>query len=105
MYKDLAKYVSNCPWCQVAKGHYVGTKTNLGSLIATSPLDLLCIDFTKMDPLTDCKEDVLVLAGAFSKFSQVLVTSNQKALTMAKTRVDKWFYIYSILAHIHRHKD
>ena len=24
LYKDIAKYMSNCPQCQVVKGHYVG---------------------------------------------------------------------------------
>ena len=66
MHKDVAEYVRICPWCQVAKGHYEGPKTKLGSLITTSPLDLLCIDFIKMDPSKDGKEDVLVLTDALS---------------------------------------
>ena len=36
--------------------------------------------------------------------SQAFVTNNQKALTVTKTLVDKWFYIYGILAHIHSDK-
>ena len=62
------------------------------------PLDLLCIDFTQLDPSRDGKEDVLVLTGAFSKFSQAFVTSNQKDLTMGKIIVDKWFYVYGVSA-------
>ena len=46
--------------------------------------NLLCVDFTAMDPLRDGKENVLVLTGAFSKFSQAFVTPNQKALTHGK---------------------
>ena len=104
MYKDVAEYVKNCPWCQVAKGHYVGPKTKPGSIIVNGPLDLLCVDFTKMDPLGDGKEDVLVLTDAFPKFNQAFVTSNQKTLIMAKIIVDKWFYVYSVLACIHSEK-
>ena len=33
----------------------------------------------------------LVLTDTFSEYSQAFVTSNQKALTVAKLLVDKWF--------------
>ena len=57
-----------------------------------------------MDPSRDGKENVLVLTDAFSKFSQAFVTQNQKALTMVKIIVDKWFYIYGIPSKIHSDK-
>ena len=94
----------DCPQCQVAKGPYVGPRTQLGSIITNGPLDLLCVDFTTMDPLWGGKQNVLVLTDAFSKFSQAFVTPNQKALTMAKIIVDKWFYVYGIPARIHSDK-
>ena len=46
----------------------------------------------------------MVLTDAFTKFHQAIVTKNQKALTITKILVDKWFYIYGILAHIHSNK-
>ena len=76
------------------RGHYTGPHTQQGLLVANNPLDLLCIDFLKVDPLTD----------AFTKFSQAFVTNNQKALTIAKVLVEKWFYVYGIPAHIHSNK-
>ena len=104
MYRNVAQYVKDCPHCQVAKGPYVGPKTQPGFIIANGLLDLLCVDFTSMDPLRDGKENVLVLTDAFSKFSQAFVTPNQKALTKAKIIVDKWFYVYGIPARIHSDK-
>ena len=88
----------------MAKGSYVGPKTQPGSIIANGPLDLLCVDFTTMVPSRDGKENVLVLTDAFSKFSQAFVTPNEKALTMAKIIVDKWFYVYGIPSRIHSDK-
>ena len=44
----------------------------LGSVIAYNPMDLLCINFTKLDPSNDGKEDVLVMTDAFSRFLQTL---------------------------------
>ena len=64
----------------------------------------MCIDFTKVDPLKDSKENILVLTDAFTKFSMVFVTLNQKAITIAKILVNRWFYVYDIPARIHSDK-
>ena len=104
MYKDIVEYVKDCPWCQVAKGPYIGPKTKPGSIIANGPLDLLCVDFTTLAPSRDGKGNVHVLNDVFSKFSQAFVTSNQKAFTITKIIVYKWFYIYGIPAQIHSDK-
>ena len=101
MFQDVSEYVKTCPRCQTAKGDYTDPKTKPGSIIANNPMDLLCIDFTKVDPSKSSKENILVLTDAFSKFSQAFVTPNQKALTVAKILVDKWFYVYGIPARIH----
>ena len=101
MFQDITNYVKICPWYQTAKGDYIDSKTKLGTIIANNPMDLLCIDFTKVDPSKGGKENILVLTDAFTKFSQTFITPNQKVLTVAKILVDKWFYIYGIPAHIH----
>ena len=64
-------------------------------------MDLLYLDFTEINPLRTGKENVLVITDAFFKFSIAVVTLNQKALTVAKILMDKWFHVYGILAHIH----
>ena len=80
----------------MVKADYTDPKTKPGMIIANNPMDLLCIDFTKVDPSKSGKENILVLTDAFTKFSQAFVTPNQKVLTIAKILVDKWFYIYGI---------
>ena len=101
MNQDITEYVTNCHQCHIAKGHYTGPQTQQGSLVANNPLDLLCINSLKVDPLRDGKENILVLTDAFTKFSQAFVTNNQKALNITKILVNKWFYVYGILACIH----
>ena len=65
--------------------HYTGPHTQQGLLVvANIPPDLLCIDFLKIDPSKDGKENVLVLTDAFTKFSQAFVANNQKVLTIVK---------------------
>ena len=104
MSHDATEYVTNCHQHHIAKGHYTCPHTQQGFLVANNPLDLFCIDFLKVDPSRDGKENILVLTDAFTKFSQAFITNNQKALTVAKILVEKWFYVYGILAHIHSDK-
>ena len=56
MDQDITEYVTKYPQCHVTKGHYTGPETQQGLLVANNPLDLLCIDFLKVDPLRDGKE-------------------------------------------------
>ena len=101
MFQDVTNYVKNCPRCQTAKGDYTDPKTKLGTIIPNNPMDLLCIDFTKVDPSKSGKENILVPTDAFTKFIQAIITPNLKVLTIAKILVDKWFYIYGIHTQIH----
>ena len=64
----------------------------------------MCIDFTKVDPSKDSKENILVLTDALTKFSQAFVTPNQKEITVAKILVDRWFHVYGIPACVHSDK-
>ena len=104
MYKDMAEYAQVCLYCKVTKGHYAGPDMQQGSLVVHILMDLLCINFTKLNPSKDSKEDVLVLTDAFSKFSQAFVTLNQKPITVTKLLMDKLFYAYRILAWINYDK-
>ena len=104
MNHNATEYVTNCHLCHTAKGHYTGPHTQQGLLVANNPLDLLCIDFLKVDQSRDGKEDILVMTDAFIKFSQAFITNNQKALSVAKILVEKWFYVYGIPTHFHSDK-
>ena len=64
MSQDASDYVANCEHCCVSKGDYTGPHTQQGSLVTNNPMDFLCMDFTKVDPSKDGKENVLVLTDA-----------------------------------------
>ena len=99
---DVTSWVNNCKLvsnCQVSC--MVDPDPSQGSIIANNPMDLLCIDFMKVDPSKDGKEDVLVMMPAFSKFSVAVVMPNHQVKTVAKALVDKWFYTYEIPSRIH----
>ena len=52
-------------------------------------MDLLYIDFMKVDPRKDGKENVLVMIDAFLNFSVAVIMPNQQAKTIAKALADK----------------
>ena len=101
MAKDAQNWVTNCRHCQIARGDYNQPKPKIGHLEAHNPLDLVCLDFTKIDPSKTGKENVLVITDAFTKFSLAVCTPNQTAKTVAKILVEKWFHVYGIPARIH----
>ena len=101
MAKDAQDWVTNCRRCQIARGDYNQPKPKIGHLEAHNPLDLVCLDFTKIDPSKTGKENVLVITDAFTKFSLAVCTPNQTAKTVAKILVEKWFHIYGVPTRIH----
>ena len=56
MTQDANLWVDQCRRCQVAKGDYNTPKPKFGHLIAHNPLDLVCLDFTKVDPSKGVKK-------------------------------------------------
>ena len=53
------------------------------SIITTRPLEVLAMDFTQLEPATDCRKNVLALTDIFAKFTVAIPTRDQKALTLA----------------------
>ena len=74
MATDACNWVTQCSHCQVAKGNYTTPRPKIGHLESNNPMDLLCLDFTKIDPSRTGKENVLIMTNAFSKFSVAVVT-------------------------------
>ena len=101
MAKDARNWVTSCHCCQNAQGDYNQPKPKIGHLEAHNPLDLVCLDFTKIDLSKTGKENVLVITDAFTKFSIAVCTSNQTAKMGAKVLVEKWFHVYGVLSRIH----
>ena len=101
MAKDAQNWVTNCRRCQIARGNYNQPKPTISHLEAHNPLDLVCLDFTKIDPSKNRKENVLVITDVFTKFSLAVCTPNQTAKTVAKILVEKWFHVYGVPSQIH----
>ena len=101
MLYDIQSLVKNCQHCKTAKGPYTDPEPPQGSIVANNPMDLLLVDFMKLDPSKNGKENVLIMMDAFSKFCVAVITPNQRAKMVAKVLIDKWFHTYRILTCIH----
>ena len=93
MAKEAQNWVTNCRCCQIARGNYNQPKPKIGHLEARNPLDLVSLDFTKIDPSKTGKENILVITNMFTKFSLVVCTPNQTTKTVAKIVIKKWFHM------------
>ena len=82
-------------------GHAPALHTTSSHLLASRPLEILAIDFTKLETASDGRENVLVLTDVFSKFTQAILTRNQEAGTVAKVLDHEWFQRYGVPQKIH----
>ena len=99
MYREAKDYISSCERCTM--GHAPALRTTSSHLLASRPLEILAIDFTKLETASDGRENVLVLTDVFSKFTQAIPTRNQEAGTVAKVLVHEWFQHYGVPQKIH----
>ncbi|KAL1269177.1 hypothetical protein QQF64_031466 [Cirrhinus molitorella] len=101
MWKDVKQWCSECERCVLAKATQPKFRTYKGSLMASRPLEIIAIDFTLMERASNGQENVLVVTDVFSKFTQAFATSDQRAKTVARILVEKWFCVYGVPKRIH----
>ena len=56
MLYDIQSWVKNCQHCKTANGPYTDPEPPQGLIVANNPMDLLLIDFMKLDPSKNGKE-------------------------------------------------
>ena len=84
---DVKKWVERCERCAIAKMPHIKTQTPMGRLMATRPLEVLCMDYTILGPSSDVRENVLVLTDVLTKFTDAVVTRNLNVLEDEKSRL------------------
>ncbi|KAK7090465.1 hypothetical protein V1264_010258 [Littorina saxatilis] len=99
MFSDVKGYVTNCQRCVLGRKPLLHTTS--GHLPASRPLEVVAMDFTKLETATDGRENVLVITDVFTKFSLAVPTRNQEAGTVAKVLVQEWFQRYGVPERLH----
>ena len=100
MADDIAHYIKNCGRC-VARKTLPGRAAPLNQLTSSGPLELVCIDFLSIEPDSRGVTNVLVVTDHFTRYAQAYPTRDQKAPTVARVLVEKFFVNYGLPARIH----
>jgi transposase InsO family protein len=101
MVLQIKLYIKQCFPCTVAKAPVPKVKAPMQHLLAFRPLELLAIDFLKLDKGHGGSEDVLVMTDAYTKFSMAIPCSDQTAVTVGRVLRDHWFSCYGIPLRLH----
>ena len=97
---DVSKYVQTCGRCVTRKT--VPRKTApLNQITSRGPLDLVCIDFLAIEPDSRGISNVLVVTDHYTRYAQAYTTKDQRAPTVAKVLVEKFFVHYGLPSRIH----
>ena len=99
--QDVENWVRKCERCIIAKAAMPKVKPTIENFLASRPLEVLSVDYDKLEPSSDGREDVLVITDVFSKFTQTVVTKDQKAVTVAKALVKHWFPYFGVPGRLH----
>lgn len=100
MAAEAEQYVKDCGECVLRKTP-CKKAAPLHQIVSSGPMDLVCIDFLSMEPDSKGISNVLVVTDHFTRYAQAFPTRNQKALTVAKVLVEKFFVHYGLPGRIH----
>ena len=95
----MEKKIKNCDRCLRFKA--VPQKTSLCPLKITHPLELIHMDYLKIESNQSDKDvHILIVTDHFTRFTQAFITPNETAPVVAKTLWDQYFMKYGILEKI-----
>ena len=101
MYNHAKTHVKNCVKCTLAKTPTPKVRPPLRQLLAFRPLELVALDFVKVDWGKGGMEDILTITDGFTKWAQAIPCQNLLAVTVAKKLRDHWFTIFGIPTRLH----
>ena len=101
MAQDVHAWCTTCRRCCLRKTPTSGNRAPLSSIHTSEPLELVCIDFLKLDKSKGGYENVLVVTDHFTRYAQAYPTRDQLATTVAKTLWDNFFVHYGFPRRIH----
>ena len=101
MYSEVKQYIKECFTCIASKAPMPSIRTPRRHLLAFKPMELIAIDFLKLDRGKGGYEDVLVITDAFTKFARAVPCRNQTAVVVARALIDGWITHYGAPLRIH----
>ena len=103
MQADVVSYINSCPRCLKRKSQQ--DKAPLVNIETSQPLELVHLDYLKIEPSKGNIENVLVITDHFTRYAQAFPSKTQTALTTAKLLWNNFFYIMAFLKKLFQIKE
>ena len=100
MESDFDRRISACRPCVCRKTPVV-PRASLVPIETSRPMQLVCIDYLKLERSKGGYEDVLVITDHFTRYAKAIPTRNQKATTTAKALYEHFIVHYSFPEQLH----
>ncbi|XP_036433704.1 uncharacterized protein LOC118812695 [Colossoma macropomum] len=97
---DIEQYIKSCGEC-IARKSPSPRVAPLNQIVSSGPMELVCLDFLSLEPDSSGTANILVVTDHFSRYAQAYPTRDQKALTVAKVLIEKYFVNYGLPARLH----
>ncbi len=101
MTSDILEWCSTCERCCLRKTPSSTLRAPLTSIHTTRPLELLCMDFLKLERSKGGFENILVITDHFTRYAFAYPTADQKATTVAKILWEKIFQHFGLPEKLH----
>ena len=82
MHIDVASYLNSCPRCLIRKSQ--ADQAPLLNIEVNQPLELIHLDYLKIEPSMGNVENVLIITDHFTRYAQAFPSKTQTALATAK---------------------
>uniref|UniRef100_A0A8C5PTZ3 Integrase catalytic domain-containing protein n=1 Tax=Leptobrachium leishanense TaxID=445787 RepID=A0A8C5PTZ3_9ANUR len=100
MRAEVESYCHSCLRCIQRKT--LPTRTApMSHLQSQGPMDLVCIDFLCLEPDASRQGNILIVTDHFTRYAQAFSTKDQRAPTVAKVLMEKFFVHYGLPRRIH----
>ena len=100
MYTEIEHYIQKKCSCIVSKKPHRNKVAPLQSILTSSPMELVCIDFLKLEKASEGFEYFLLIVDHFSRFAQAYPTKTKCALAAAKHLYGDFILRYCIPSRI-----
>ena len=100
MRESVENYISRCARCQASKPGQTPPQPP-GQLRACQPLEILALDFLKLDEASNGTAYCLVMTDVFSHYSLAFPCRDQSALTVVTKLTENWFPYFGVPLRLH----
>ena len=100
MPQSVSDFIARCGRC-LRRKDWNRQRAPLVNTETFQPMELVCMDFLKLEQSKGGIENILVMTDHFTKYAQAYPTCNQSAKTTAKMLFDNFFVHYGFPRRLH----